>query len=515
MTLTLRVLLILFVPLVLGFTVWTRNQFLWDNYCHMNFDLGIFIEIFKKNLNGEWNPFIEVRQIKQFNDHFTPIFNILSIKTEAFGLSRDALIQSAHHVLWALEIGFLAVLSLFLLYEVVRKKLSLDIALLGAAFFFLNRDIFEALFFPVHPATWGGALLVMIGWSSFQIYSAERSATAKYHFSLFVFYTVLITLDEQFAFVGFSLGLAFIFMTKDRLRGLLWVFYGLFMIWLTSSGRRLVFGPLMPYYDLRVATNLEQWLQHFDFTLSSIKSFALHTIALLPIGYLFFTQKKSLGQKLKSLLFLFIVFSPLLVGRLLTASFGLHYGVAIVSFWTAILISLFKDTKLKPAVLYACLIFLASLSVSKHKKTIMAQTHLTNLNCVRRDVPLQAFQTRTQLLNEFFEQNKALLQSERIRILASANLGPNLMTFFPKARIFQLGEYKITSNGVFDIIILERGQFGENIYAQPQTIEAVIEKVKADAGTKILAESDSLFAAEVALKYQDIDQYYREQPRHK
>ncbi len=482
-----------------------RNYYLWNHFCQTNYDLGIFIEMIQKNAQGILNPYINVRQIGQFNDHWTAMLSLLS--------PLSLFIPMPHFAFW-LETLFLVSVFFYLLRLLRRNVVSIYQFSFLNCFFFLNRDIFEAAYFPIHPATWSALGLIIWCGLIYQINWSEKTLEKKYQILITLNYFVLTLMDEQNTFIGLTFALALLIFTKIRGFAITLSIFSGAMIWWGNAGRRLVFGPLFPYFKDRKITDPSNFLNRYsDFSIESIKTIVLHLIVLVPVFLLMRGGWRQVVERKQKLLLLGGLFGPLLLGRLLTNGFGRHYDIALIACWLGLFLILIpKEQFTRKLTVFSCVFFFA-LSVSKIKKAFTAPLSLQGLNCVRRDVSPQAFALRTEKI-----ENAIALISERtpqdFKIVAMSNLGPNLLVKFPQASVFHLGEWSITNTSEVDWIIFERGQFGERLSISAENIESIIQTLMNFSGLDFVHQDDDLFMAHGKIPLSLLKPYYREQPQY-
>src|SRR4051812_22702668 len=59
-------------------STWTRNIFLFRNFCFHTYDIGLDIEAIQNFARGAWNGFLSVRQTTYFLDHWEPVVALVS-----------------------------------------------------------------------------------------------------------------------------------------------------------------------------------------------------------------------------------------------------------------------------------------------------------------------------------------------------------------------------------------------------------------------------------------------------
>lgn len=113
----------------------------WSRFCFNNYDLGIYAQALSKLGASDLNPWLTVRSIRVFNDHFDPILLIFS------PIARW--IEPSLAAIW-IEIGFVLAAALWLYRQPRFRAWGVAPAIL----LLFSSATTTALTFPVHPATW-------------------------------------------------------------------------------------------------------------------------------------------------------------------------------------------------------------------------------------------------------------------------------------------------------------------------------------------------------------------------
>jgi hypothetical protein len=207
--------------------VWAPAEILFSNYCFNNYDLGIYAQAIHRLSLSDPNPWLSVRNIHLFNDHFDPI---LFLVTPFKGLTSPPLLAIRTEMLIALAgIIPLAVLA-------YRKTLSLVGFVFSACFLLFSPVVVDAYFYPVHPGTW--AILPLV--CTLALLNSERWRTAA------LFFVLALLCKEEFPFVGFAVAAA---LWIQRKRPAAFAFAALSLVWavFTFVIRPRLIGPSPQY----------------------------------------------------------------------------------------------------------------------------------------------------------------------------------------------------------------------------------------------------------------------------
>lgn len=154
-----------------------------------NSDLGIYSQAINNLSIFNLNPYLSVRDIKIFNDHFDPIIFM--------GTTLNSFFQS-HHIAFYLEYFFifLGLISYFLGVRKVESSAKFFLLL----YFLLNRGITTAMLYPSHPGVWAVFPVVLLCLSILK---------ERYYFAIMSF-CFLCLFREEFPLVGIPMICLFI-----------------------------------------------------------------------------------------------------------------------------------------------------------------------------------------------------------------------------------------------------------------------------------------------------------------
>lgn len=209
--------------------VWLPVEAAWSDYCFNNYDLGIYAQAIQLLSMGDPNPWLSVRDVFLFNDHFDPIlFFTIPVKN----LMPPGLL--------AIRIEMLSILiSAFAPVWLARRGLiSWSIGVCAALIILFSPLTLDAAFYPAHPGTWSVAPL---SWM-FAFILAERFTPAGLMLLLTLF------CKEEYPFVGIAVGAVLWFEGRKKISlrfaamSVIWAI-GVFIV------RPRVLGPASMYTD--------------------------------------------------------------------------------------------------------------------------------------------------------------------------------------------------------------------------------------------------------------------------
>jgi hypothetical protein len=195
--------------------------------CFHAYDFGIYQQgIFNIAAGESLNPFISVRGLNTFNDHFMPVLFLAVPFVWLFNFSPISLIF--FEWLW------FAIL-LFLIWKNYSKK-NKSIALYSIALAVFSKGILTGLEFPIHPGTWSMPI-----W--FLLIKNIRNNNEKNIFVLSIF---LCMFREAYPFGTLLLGLYYLTIKRWKLGLSLTIFSSLYL-WFVLSLRKSFLGETADY----------------------------------------------------------------------------------------------------------------------------------------------------------------------------------------------------------------------------------------------------------------------------
>lgn len=480
----------------------SRNYYLYEIFCQKNYDFGIFVEAIRENAKGEINPWLNTRQIYQFSDHWTVIMSLISPLAKIFPV---------HHVaLWGEMFALLGV-GFALIYLVRKERVSAAWAALLMGFFYLNRDTFEAVYFPIHESTMAAFPLMLLGLLILS-WDTESSNSLGLKISLLATSLFLCLFSEQFSFAVLGLSIGLFFFTRDKVFALGLFILGLGLSWWMSFGRAEVFTPVFPYYQQRILISFESFLNKYVLNFVDAKSFILHFVGMAPLLYVLWKNRATVRTRIRPIMLVLGLFGPLILGRIIAANFNLQYIVVIVVFWIVLFLVALPRPKIpQKAVLLGMLFFLVW-SNNKFRKPFQTIYLHRELDCARGQLTAEALQVRQKRIEKALNILTESVGTQTFRLLANANLLPNLLVRFPLAETYQLGSYRILSTEEFDWALIESGQFGEGHYISPENV-LIVQKILREKRLEVVFEETGLMLVKGPIAKQWLEAYYHDHPQ--
>lgn len=320
--------------------------------CFSAVDFGIYLQGIYGLAHGELNPYVSVRHLKLFSDHFDPI-NFLPALIMKLTVIHPAVLMTFE---WAVIIAFSVIV-----FCLARKRFSLNMSLMLGLLIFLNKPILMALRFPVHPTTWSSIPLFFVSY-----YLFERRTTA-----VFISALSLLVFKESYPFAIFTLGVWY-FLQKEIKTSVIFIgssilaVIGIFILrpWIigdTYSHAGLLFqdsqGNLMGFLVDRFLH-----FRYFDLLKNLLPFLILSFIYLKK-------QKTQLGLKHPFVGMLFFL-APLLAMQFLGNRFEFHYGAMFTALFFPLLFQadiqdIFAKQKKLSLFILALFIFNAGADIEK------------------------------------------------------------------------------------------------------------------------------------------------------
>lgn len=275
----------------------------WSRYCYHNYDLGIYAQALQKISWGDLNPWLSVRQLRIFNDHFDPILIPLAPLAKWIEPSLAAIL---------IELAFVVATGLVLW----RRS-----AWAGAAFLF-STGVTAAVTFPAHPATWSVLPLafLLIGLPE---PGGNRSGTGVWLWAI-----ALLCFKEEYVPVLLFLGVASLFVRALPRKTALQVIaisalWGIGVFWL----RPKLLGPTSGYGSSFVAEWLQSPAAAFHSKVLDAGIWRGIRDLLLPFVPIWIWMWRS---RIRPALPALLVFGALFGIRLLSGRWSHHYWIPLV-----------------------------------------------------------------------------------------------------------------------------------------------------------------------------------------
>lgn len=275
------------------------------------YDYGIYQQGIFELAKGDINPFMSVRDIKLWNDHFMPVIFLAVPWVWLLDFSNAAMI--IFEWFWFL----LAVLTVFNL----TKEKSSCVKLLSVVYILFAKGVLSGIHFAIHPGVWSAPLWILI---TFSLTKRDWQKVLLYSF-------LLIFFRESFVFGVITLTFSMALLGRERKKALLLLFialsYGLFVF----VFREQVVGPVEDFGGQFVRKLLSQPI---SFIIDAFKTFEWKIFIKIYYPY-FITLPLALSslwsEKKKDVIFLFVaLIGPHYFLHFLANKFHYQYGVAAV-----------------------------------------------------------------------------------------------------------------------------------------------------------------------------------------
>lgn len=363
------------------------------NNCLSSYDLGLYYQALVNMADGQTNPYLTIRTLNIFNDHFEPILFLAVPSVFLSGFSPVGPIIFE----WAIFCTFI-----FGLIKIKGSQNSGKILFLCL----FARGFLTALNFPVHPNTWS-----IVSWLSL-VYFIYRG---------------------NFKFILLS-AFSLILYRESNVFGLV----GLFLFYLTSfDKKKIIYSALTCLLGLLVVFKLRPWMvgatydyggvfisgildQHVFFILErlgelDIKSFLKVFFPLLLPTFLAYKAESS--PFIKSKLFLLLcLLSPIFFLHLLAGKIHYHYGITFVApllcyfVLSPGFIKFFENKKIK----YFILISFFVTSTSTYTRWIKQSFFNKSKNCIISSEKRRSTQTLKEKLDLTLNNDETIFSTNRV-----------------------------------------------------------------------------------------------------
>ncbi|MFT6069534.1 MAG: hypothetical protein ACJAT2_000982 [Bacteriovoracaceae bacterium] len=430
--------------------------------CFHAYDFGIYQQGIINLAAGEsLNPFLTVRGVSTFNDHFMPVLFLAVPFVWLFNFNPTSLIF--FEWLW----------FIFFLYLVWKnfneKKKSLVLFSLALALF--SKGILTGLEFPIHPGTWSMPI-----W--FLLIKNIKNHNEK---NIFIFSFILSLFREAYPFGVLLLGFYYLFQRRWRLGSALSLFSTLYLYFVLIL-RKSLLGPTADYGSKLlkglVSSPVEfllEVLRNFEF-LVVFKLFIPFIFLLALILYFEIKNEAKLNRN-KWVIASFLLILPLFGIHFLTNQYHFHYGPAFVApllsiaFLTGGYEKIFSSKRLSTLLL---LVFIAT-SSGRYTKFFNNLFLSKNNKCTFE----HDYYSETLRVKEFFEKN----YKGKV-ILASGGVIQSIMQpgieIYPPDTMVALPPY-------FDLIVFLRNGSGDTYPWNKHQVEEAISRCSAYVDKEILS----------------------------
>ncbi len=435
--------------------VWLRLN--WHGF--HNFDLGIYAQaLFRLSLD-DLNPWLTLRDLRVFNDHFDPVLFAVAPFAKIVHPARVAL--GAEHLL---TLGVIPLL--LLMYR--SGKINRWFGVAAAFYLLLNRGMLSALFYPVHPTTWAALGFVALGASIL----ADRS------WSTFAALTYLFMCKEEFLFVGIVVGLGLIARRRRAFGTAVCVWSS---IWLAAVFllRPTLMGPVIDHGGRVLDPFLAEPMTALVCALENIalKRVLQCILPLLPLAYWLVRERKSGNWVLA------LALMPMLAIRLLTGSWEHHYMAPVCA---CMLMSCVPRQGLhlpRSVALAVVALTLLAASGPMTKGVCGYVGGASDTFYSPQPHRLAAVRSATELL----------LTEDRGKALVEGNLIPLLVT---RPFLYQLAGSQDVSNHDYRWVLVEKPPFGDSWPLNHRRVEELITEWRSQPGVRVVVDDEFVFLAE-------------------
>lgn len=428
-------------------------------------DFSIYQEAIYKMANFEsLNPYVIVRDIKIFNDHFDPIIILAAPVVRLFSYHPTSLLF--FQMFWV-------VLSLILIYRFKRADSSDGEIIFSLLLLIFSRGLVGGLVFPIHPVTWSVFALL---WLLVSIYRKRDN-------SVIVASIFLLSFKEIYCFSVLSL--SFYYLLKKNKKVFLWLSIpAISYIYFLFCLRADLLGPVHPY-SKRVLDPLFAAL--FAFLIDRIRHFdykeliELHYAIILPLILLIRVEVRKVGLSQHNLLPTLFLLLPLYGVHGLSNIFFNWNGVPFSVIWCGLFIfsSLPKIALEKKSLGVLILIFFITSSSKHYAKAVKLAYFERSKTCEISASKLASITSVREHLNK---------EGGRIAILSTTGFIP--WSLKPNRDIYLAGSYSVERHN-YDFLVMERNHTG---FISPYS-DARIEEIISKCTTGVIQSDQYVFFA--------------------
>lgn len=412
------------------------------NNCFHATDFGIYQQAIYEIANfTSLNPYLTVRNINIFNDHFDPVIFFAVPFVWIFNYHPLSLIFFEYLV-------FILFLYLFLKLNPYKENNHTILLMLLTTKAFLT-----GLNYPIHPSTWSIIPIFLMG------YYYSKNSHRGFILSAFA----LCFFREVFplALIFMSLG----FFKQKKFRYFIGIFFpACFLAFMIYFFRPMFMGPVVGYGGMVIK-------QLFNHPIETILN--INFIPIFKVSYPFIIPFYFIIKKEKKELFtnpLFLLWLPLIGLHILTNKVHSQYGAFLYApLWTILIFSPnFKYfIENKTAVILTIILFIAS-SLGTYTKNFklayLGQSKKCNLS-----------KEKTKAMNKLNSQINTI--NEEQTILATGGIIPLILK--PKMKIFQAGLFS-KRLAFYDYLLLEKNGSGDTFPFSSLDINKTINECKYD-----------------------------------
>lgn len=434
--------------------------------CHHATDFSIYQEaIYKIAAFGDFNPFLTIRNVKIFNDHFDPIILLASLFVKIFGYHAENLILFEY--LW-----FVSIIAFVWLQKDILTKNKL----IFSTMILFTKGILSGLNFPIHPTTW--SLL-----PSFLLPFIIRR---NKNFEIFLLAALTCIFKESFPFSILMLGV-FYSLRKEKIKGIGLLAIALCFLIFNFHFRKVLFGPTLNYGMQLLHPILKNpftGILNIFVNLGYPAFFKVLYPFFIPL-FLIFRKHRNIESlwKDKELVGVIFYFAPIFAIQLIANNIHFQYGAQLTAPLLGLIVINHKViTEKSRLTLIMVLLFIGSGigSVTKNFRAVFAPKQRF---CIISD--------EKSKLNEELKQTLKNLPND-YDVLATGGVIPMLLT--PYRKFYQAG-YFSEKRTDHKLLILERNGSGKTFPLTRDFIEQVI-PICGNGKSKVIIKNKFFFMAE-------------------
>ena len=407
------------------------------------------------------NPFISIRNVKIFNDHFDPILYLAVAFTALFGQGFQQLLVFE----WLFYVAIL-LSPIYLFRNNLQKALPYLICILA------TRVLLYPFLLPIHPTTWSA---LPFFWLVYFIINKKENA-------LLFMVLFLCLFKESYAFALFPLGLFYLFKKEFRLSlGILFTTLGFINFELffkeeflgpTVNYGSQIFEPLMTKGPVLFLKDIAKNFYAPPF----VKMFYPFIFC-----FAFYANSLKKGKKyfpVQNFFAVSLFFTPLFLVQVWRNDIHLHYGAPFAGILLGLVVSLKIFHELPKKVL----IFVVGLFVASSLGTYTKMFKVLFLN---QSIYHQCSMNSDKIKQNLEVKKKMTSITKDKTILSTGGIIPFIL--LPEMNIHHYRGYSAKKNN-YDYIILERDH-------SAQDIESVFLRCRPLA-SEIYIENHQLFFAQ-------------------
>lgn len=435
------------------------------NNCLHAVDFSIYQQAIYKIAQGDFNPYLTVRGVNIFNDHFDPI--IILAAPFIYLTNFNPITPLVFEWFW-----FFAMVVFLIL---TRRGCSNFFY--AALMIILCKGILAAIDGPIHAGTW----------SIFPIFVLSYYMYQKKFIPVFLCAVILCLYKEMFPFCLVSLSLHF-FLNREMKKGLLLVFTGALLIILVFFLRPYYLGNIVGYGGDLMAAVVKNPIEAFFRAISSfyvLNFIKFYSPFVLPIIFLIWKGKSNLKKILTTsavgIIFYFLPIVMIFFYYGMLASF--HYAAPICAGILGVIIFNPNFQKIPRKALAVSMILFVASAFSYYRDIVKSLFLNIGFRCTY---------TKSKHVNMNDLRSKLKDVSPDDAIISTGGIIPQILTpemniYIPKC----FTSRRKTNN--FDYLLFEINKSGDTYPLKTAVVHNIVEKCKSYASDIILENEDFVF----------------------